>query len=68
MIICGEERSVPFASANQWAKQILTILFCCNANGTEELRPLVIGKSLKPCCFKGAHHLNTTMWPTERDG
>lgn len=24
----------------------------CNTSGTEKLKPLVIGKSMKPCCIK----------------
>jgi len=30
----------------------MSILFCANATGSHKLRPLVIGKSLNPRCFK----------------
>ena len=30
----------------------MSILFCANATGSHKLRPLVIGKSLNPWCFK----------------
>jgi hypothetical protein len=30
----------------------MSILFCVNATGSHKLRPLVIGKSLNPQCFK----------------
>ncbi|CAF4213616.1 unnamed protein product [Rotaria sordida] len=34
------------------SKDRISILFCCNSTGEEKLKPLVIGKSLKPRCFK----------------
>lgn len=36
------------------SKDRLTILFCASMTGEKEI-PLVIGKSKKPRCFKGAH-------------
>lgn len=36
-------------------KDRLTIGFCCNLSGSENIDPLVIGKSAKPRCFKGAN-------------
>jgi len=30
----------------------MSVLFCANATGSHKLRPLVIGKSLNPRCFK----------------
>lgn len=53
------------------SKQRLTALFCCNATGTEKLKPLVIGKSLKPRCFKNVQSLpchyraNKKAWMTQ---
>ncbi|XP_062572433.1 tigger transposable element-derived protein 6-like [Saccostrea cucullata] len=34
------------------AKDRITITLMCNADGTDKLKPLVIGKSLQPRCFK----------------
>lgn len=39
-------------SGTKNSKERITILFCANASGTHKLKPLVIGKSLKPRCFK----------------
>lgn len=39
------------------SKQRLIVLFCCNRAGTEKLKPLVIGRSAKPRCFKGVRSL-----------
>ena len=39
-------------SGTKNAKDRITILLCVNASGTHKLKPLVIGKSLKPRCFK----------------
>lgn len=36
------------------------MLLCCNADGSEKLKPLVIGKSEKPQCFK-----NVKTFPTK---
>jgi len=30
----------------------ITIAFACNADGSEHLPPIYIGKSKLPCCFK----------------
>jgi hypothetical protein len=32
-------------------KDRVTIAFCCNADGSDKLKPFVIGKSAKPRCF-----------------
>lgn len=32
-------------------KERITILMCANANGTNKIKPLVIGKAAKPRCF-----------------
>ncbi|CAG0915918.1 unnamed protein product [Notodromas monacha] len=39
------------------SKQILTVLLCCNALGTEKRRPLVIGASLQPESLMSVAHL-----------
>nr|XP_042912844.1 tigger transposable element-derived protein 6-like [Parasteatoda tepidariorum] len=41
-------------------KERLTVLLTCNMTGTVKKNPLVIGKSLKPRCFKGVKHLPTS--------
>lgn len=53
------------------AKQRLTALFCCNASGTEKMRPLIVGRSPSPHCFKNVHSLpcdyraNQWAWMTK---
>lgn len=50
----------------------ITILFACNATGTEKLPPFFIGKSAKPRCFQkktgeelGLHYRNNKKaWMT----
>jgi len=50
--------------------QRLTVLFGCNMTGTDKLRPLVIGKSMKPRCLKGVNKFpldytaNANAWMT----
>src|SRR5438132_11276016 len=39
-------------------KARITILLCTNATGTDKLKPLVIGKSAKPRCFKNIQKEN----------
>lgn len=39
------------------AKQRLTALFCCNASGTEKMRPLIVGRSANPHCLRNIHSL-----------
>ncbi|XP_039095347.1 tigger transposable element-derived protein 6 [Hyaena hyaena] len=39
------------------AKQRLTALFCCNASGTEKMRPLIVGRSANPRCLKNVRSL-----------
>ena len=33
-------------------KDRITVALCCNLDGSEKMRPFVIGKTLKPRCFK----------------
>jgi hypothetical protein len=43
----------------QWRKSYkdrVTTLPHCNADRSEKIRPLVMGKSEKPCCMKGVKH------------
>ena len=40
------------------SKDRITVLFCCNMDGGEKLRPLVIGKSASPRCLKGINKEN----------
>ena len=47
-------------SGGKLSKQRLTVLLITNADGSEKLRPLVIGKAKKPRCF---HQINA--FPTE---
>jgi hypothetical protein len=37
-------------------KDRVTMLLCCNADCSEKLRPLVVGKFEKPRCMKGVKH------------
>ena len=37
------------------AKDRLTVLGCTNATGTHKLKPILIGKSAKPRCFKNVN-------------
>jgi hypothetical protein len=39
-------------------KDRLSILFCSNMDGSEKLKPLVIGKSENPRCFSGINRVN----------
>ena len=42
-------------------KERLSIALCTNANGSHKLRPLIIGKSAKPRCFKNIKLSNLPM-------
>lgn len=52
------------------AKVRLSFLTCCKASGTERLPLMVIGKAMKPRCFKkkSGQDLVLTSMPTERHG
>ncbi|UYV63584.1 TIGD4 [Cordylochernes scorpioides] len=39
------------------SKERITILLCCNMDGSEKMQPLVIGKAKQPRCFRGIKHL-----------
>lgn len=42
------------------SKRRLTVLLCVNSDGSDKRVPLVIGKSARPRCFKGAHRMPVT--------
>ena len=43
-------------------KERLTILFACNMSGDEKLKPLVIGRSENPRCFKNFNKANLPVY------
>ncbi|GBM48965.1 Tigger transposable element-derived protein 6 [Araneus ventricosus] len=49
-------REEPCHGGNK-SKERLTVLLCCNADGSEKFLPLVIGRSKKPRCFKNVKKL-----------
>ena len=55
LVSCREKSGQGFKQANDR----LTVLGCTNATGTHKLKP-VIGKSVKPRCFK---HVNMDALP-----
>lgn len=54
------------------SKERITVLLCCNADGSEKLTPIVIGKSKKPRCFRNIKRFpceyfnNNTAWMTSK--
>lgn len=52
------------------SKQRLTVLLFTNCDGSEKLPPIVVGKALKPRCFKSVktlptkYHANKNAWMT----
>ncbi|XP_037509385.1 tigger transposable element-derived protein 6-like [Rhipicephalus sanguineus] len=52
------------------SKERLTVLLCCNSDGSEMMKPWVIGKFRNPRCLKNIRHLpchynnNTKAWMT----
>ncbi|UYV74289.1 TIGD4 [Cordylochernes scorpioides] len=52
------------------SKERITILLCCNMDGSGKMQPLVIGKAKQPRCFRGIKHLpvqyeaNQKAWMT----
>lgn len=53
------------------SKLRLTVLLCCNCDGSEKLTPLVVGKSRNPRCFKNVrsfptkYEANKKAWMTQ---
>ena len=68
------DRSLTIDSKTKGVKKMkdrLSIAFACNADGSEKLKPFVIGKTLKPRCFKNfcpdpyvSHKANKKAWMT----
>lgn len=58
-LACSSEKS---AAGHKQQKERLTILGCTNATGGHKLKPLVIGKSKNPRCFK---HVNMDRLPVK---
>lgn len=58
------------ASAGKKMKDRITVVFTCNMSGLDKLKPLVIGKSKAPRCFKKVKNLpvdytsNKNAWMT----
>lgn len=44
----------------EMSKERITVLLACNMDGSQKLKPLVIGNSAKPHCLKGIKSLPTT--------
>ena len=51
LVSCREKSAPGFKKA----KDRLTVLGCTNATGTHKLKPVLIGKSAKPRCFKNVN-------------
>jgi hypothetical protein len=39
-------------------KERVTVALCCNATGTEKLKPIIIHKYMRPHCFSGTYNPN----------
>ncbi|XP_022167245.1 tigger transposable element-derived protein 4-like [Myzus persicae] len=80
--ICGENASVDQSICSDWlrrelcggenSKKRVTILLGSNMTGTDKIKPLLIGKSAKPRCFKGIktypldYESNKKAWMTRK--
>jgi hypothetical protein len=55
IIICfpAEHPELKMICANGRKERQLTVLLCTNMDGSDTLKPSVIRKSQRPCCFKG---------------
>jgi len=64
-------KNAPMSGAKT-AKARVTIMLACNMTGTDKLRPLIVGSSKAPRCFKGVKTLPTSYthsakaWMTSR--
>lgn len=52
------------------SKERISVLFCCNMDGTEKSKLLLIGKSKRPLCLRGVHvpvdwESNGSAWMTK---
>lgn len=71
---CLPDRTLTFKDekchGGKLSKDRLTVLLACNMDGSQKLKPLIIGKSAKPRCFKGikslptAYRSNKKSWMT----
>ena len=48
------------------SKERVTVVFCCNVTGSEKLRPMVIGKSKRPRCFKNVKSLEVDYYANKK--
>ncbi|XP_054276524.1 tigger transposable element-derived protein 6-like [Macrosteles quadrilineatus] len=60
---CLTDRTLSFkgdsCSGGKMSKVRITVLLCANSDGTDKLKPLVIGKAKNPRCFKNVKSLPT---------
>lgn len=71
---CLPDRTMCFKNekcrGGKHSKERITILLCANMDGSEKLKPLIIGKSAKPRCFKNVrsfpipYRANQKAWMT----
>lgn len=71
---CLPDRTMSFKNekchGGKHSKERVTILFAANMDGSQKLKPLLIGKSAKPRCFKGiksfpmTYRFNRKAWMT----
>lgn len=64
--VAANEKSAP---GRKTRKERMTILFCANADGSHKVKPLVVGKSKNPRCFKNfqnpfAYDSSANAWMT----
>lgn len=61
---CLPDRTLTFKDekchGGKLSKERLTVLLACNMDGSQKLKPLIIGKYAKPRCFKGIKSLPAT--------
>ena len=55
-------------SGSKKSKERLTVLVTANMDGSDKLRPFVIGKSANPRCFRGIKKLLVTYNPIKIPG
>lgn len=48
------------------SKERITVLLCCNMDGTHKLLPVVIGKSKRPRCFANVKQLPVTYYANRK--
>lgn len=66
---CMTLKKNPHSAGNK-IKERITVALCCNMSGSDKRRPVVIGKSKTPRCFKGVKNIpaeyysNKSAWMT----